>query len=138
MSRRFAAILRGRNQVPPVRTISTGNITFRLSESGNLLRFVLVIRNINRVTEAHIHLGRIGMNGPVVAFLFGPNRNGVSFRRGVIRGTLTRNDLIGPLRGLSLSNLIREFRQGNAYVNVHTIQHPDGQIRGQVFRRRDF
>lgn len=132
MSRRFAAILRGRNEVPPVRTISTGHVTFRLSESGNQLRFVLVVRNINRVTQAHIHLGRRGVNGPVVAFLFGPNRSGVSFRLGVIRGTISRNDLAGPLRGLSLRNLIREFRQGNAYVNVHTIQHPDGQIRGQV------
>lgn len=117
-----------------MRTIATGNATFRLSANGTQLRFRLVIRNISRVTQAHIHLGRRGQNGPIVAFLFGPSKFGISVRRGIVRGVLTRRDLIGPLQGRSMQDLIREFERGNAYVNVHTVQRPDGEIRGQVFR----
>ncbi|GKU77886.1 hypothetical protein L3i20_v222830 [Paenibacillus sp. L3-i20] len=96
------------------------------------LRFRLVLNNIRRVTAAHIHLGRPGENGPVVAFLFGPSIRGVSFRRGVITGTLRDRDLVGPLRGSTIRQLIREIERGNAYVNVHTVQFPDGEIRGQI------
>lgn len=131
--RTFKAILKGRNEVPPVRTIATGNAVFQLNSSGTRLFFKLVVRNINRVTEAHIHLGRKGENGPVVASLFGPSKFGISVNRGVIRGSLTRNDLVGPLSGRTIRDLVREIKIGNAYVNVHTVQNPDGEIRGQIF-----
>lgn len=96
---------------------------------------MLTVRNIRKVTQAHIHLGRVGVNGPVVAFLFGPVDFGISVNRGVVTGVITRNDLTGPLAGRSLASLIEAFRNGRAYVNVHTVNHPNGEIRGQV--RRD-
>jgi Predicted membrane protein len=98
------------------------------------LRYRLVLENIRRVTEAHIHLGRPGQNGPIVAYLFGPNRRGISFGRGVITGVLSNRDLVGPLRGGTIRQLIREIERGNAYVNVHTRRNPDGEIRGQIRR----
>ncbi|OUS77049.1 CHRD domain-containing protein [Paenibacillus sp. MY03] len=136
----FRARLRGRNEVPPVITNASGSAVFReiFGRTGvdrrrvRALQFRLTLNNIRRVTQAHIHLGRPGQNGPVVAFLFGPNRQGVSFRRGVIRGTLRSNDLVGPLRGQSIRALVREIERGNAYVNVHTVRNPDGEIRGQI------
>lgn len=118
--------------MPPVRTISTGNALFELNSSGTQLRFTLIVRNISRVTQGHIHLGRVGQNGPIVAFLFGPSKFGISVRRGVVRGILTNQDLVGPLQGKTLRDLIREFERGNAYANVHTIQNPNGEIRGQI------
>jgi hypothetical protein len=118
--------------VPPVRTNASGTTLFRLNSAGTELRFQLVVRNIAKVTAAHIHLGQKGVNGPVVAFLFGPNKFGISVRRGVVRGVLTAADLVGPLSGQTIADLITEFNAGNAYVNVHTIQNPNGEIRGQV------
>lgn len=132
--RTFRASLSGRNEVPPVRTNATGNAEFQLSANGKQLRFRLVINNISRVTEAHIHLGRRGVNGPIVAFLFGPSKFGISVRRGVVTGVLTRRDLVGPLQGRTLRSLIREIRRGNTYVNVHTVQNPNGEIRGQIVK----
>ncbi|WP_456290401.1 CHRD domain-containing protein [Paenibacillus sp. AK002] len=132
--RTFRASLLGRNEVPPVRTIAFGNTVFRVNRTGTQLRFRLVVNNISRITQAHIHLGRVGENGPIVAFLFGPSKFGITVRRGVVQGVLTNQDLIGPLQGRTIRDLIREFERGNAYVNVHTIQNPDGEIRGQVRR----
>ncbi|WP_148933188.1 CHRD domain-containing protein [Paenibacillus methanolicus] len=130
--RTFKAFLKGRNEVPPVRTIAAGDAIFQLSRSRNKLFFRVAIRDINRVTQAHIHLGRRGENGPVVAFLFGPSKFGISVTRGIIRGTLTRSDLVGPLSGKTIHDLVDEFKSGNAYVNIHTVQNPDGEIRGQI------
>ncbi|MEF3305956.1 CHRD domain-containing protein [Paenibacillus sp. GYB003] len=130
--RTFRATLNGRQEVPPVRTAATGSALFRLSRDGSRLHFRLVVRNIARVTQAHIHLGRRGQNGPVVVFLFGPSKFGITVRRGVVTGTLRNRDLTGPLAGKTLRDLIREIERGNAYANVHTVRHPDGEIRGQI------
>lgn len=134
----FRARLRGRNEVPPVRTNASGTavvteVVRRVSGRRRLrLRFRLRLFDIRRVTQAHIHLGRPGENGPVVAFLFGPNRRGVTFINGIITGTLRDSDLVGPLRGSTIRRLVREIERGNAYVNVHTRRFPDGEIRGQL------
>ncbi|WP_307474806.1 CHRD domain-containing protein [Paenibacillus harenae] len=132
--RTYKACLLGRNEVPPVRTRASGTAFFRLNAAGTELRFQLIVRNITRVTDAHIHLGPKGVNGPVVVTLFGPNKFGISVRRGIVRGVLTAADLSGPLAGLTIADLITEFNNGNAYVNVHTVQNPNGEIRGQIKR----
>jgi hypothetical protein len=86
---------------------------------------------------AHIHLAPAGENGPVVAWLYpsGPPPVLIEGRfSGVLaEGTITANSLIGLLAGQDLSALIEEFEKGNAYVNVHTTQHPAGEVRGQIF-----
>lgn len=134
MAQRFRAVLRGSEEVPPVRTISTGFVQFRLSDDGLRLHFRLTIFNLLNFTQAHIHRGARDENGPVVAFLFGPVTRGISVNRGVVRGTLTRNDLVGPLQGRPLSDLVSLMNRGLTYVNAHTTQNPGGEIRGQIRR----
>lgn len=116
-----------------MRTIATGNAIFQLNRTGDRLSFKLVVNNIRRVQQGHIHIGRRGVNGPVVVTLFGPEKFGISVRRGIVSGTITSADLNGPLRGKTIRDLVREMERGNAYVNVHTAQFPNGEIRGQIF-----
>ena len=134
MARRFQALLRGSEEVPPVRTNATGNILFRLSDDGQRLEFRLVLNQLRNFTQAHIHIGARGVNGPVVVFLFGPVTRGISVNRGVVTGTITRNDLVGPLQGRSLAELVRLMNSGMTYVNAHIAQNSDGEIRGQIRR----
>jgi hypothetical protein len=47
-------------------------------------------------------------------------------------GTITAADLVGPLAGMSIDDLLAEMRAGNAYVNVHSEANPGGEIRGQI------
>ena len=47
-------------------------------------------------------------------------------------GVITADDLVGPLDGADLSDLIEEMRSGNTYVNVHTEAFGGGEIRGQI------
>lgn len=127
----ITAYLNGREEVPPVWTRALGSTTI-IQTSSEELCFRLLVDRICNMTLAHIHLGKSGENGPAVACLFGPSRFGASSRRIVVNGKLTGAELIGPLQGLSISVLIQEISNCNTYVNVYTVQYPDGEIRGSI------
>ena len=132
-SENFRAVLSGGEEVSPVDTMARGNAHFQLNHDGTELSFRLIVANIEFVTQSHIHLGPAGANGPVVAFLFGFVPEGVTINGNLAVGTLTASDLIGPLAGATLSDLVDEMAAGNSYVNVHTQANPPGEIRGQIF-----
>ncbi len=128
----FVARLTGREEVPPVRTDAFGIAQFKFNRDFTLLRFKLVVYDIDKVTDAHIHLGARGVNGPVVVSLFETVSRGISVNRGIITGEITADDLVGPLEGQSLLDLAEQMDARNTYVNVHTEEHPNGEIRGQI------
>ena len=129
----YGAQLKGTHEVPPVETAGSGRAVFDVRDAGNngVVAYRLFLRNIDEVTAAHIHVGCPGENGPIIVTLFsgGPTGtvNGV-----LVRGLITRDDLEGPLEGRGIRSLIRAMNSGCTYVNVHTLDHPGGEIRGQI------
>lgn len=71
---------------------------------------------------AHIHFAMPGQNGPV-AFILDLDFQGDQ-----------RNAVIEPSRNTFrlTSEQIRNFKEGNYYVNVHTVANQSGHIRGQL------
>jgi hypothetical protein len=134
--RAFLAHLSGDAEVPPVDTRASGQATFQLSHDGTQLQYELVVANIENVTQAHIHIAPAGANGPVTAWLYppGPPAQLIPGRsNGVLaEGVITAENLVGPLAGQSLADLVALMRSGDTYVNVHTSQWPGGEIRGQI------
>jgi CHRD domain len=140
----FVAHLSAREEVPTNASQAQGQAIFHLSADGTQLDYTLISANIDNVVFAHIHLAPAGVNGPVVAFLFGPVAPGGGRFSGVLAtGTITADDLIGPLAGESLTALLDAMLAGNTYVNVHTDDGvapvgtgpgdlPAGEIRGQI------
>ena len=100
------------------------------------MHFKLIVANIEDVFMAHIHWAHEGENGPVVAWLFpdGPPPTPISgpYNGVLAEGVITAEDLLGPLEGAEISDLIDQFLDGRCYVNVHTTAFPAGEIRGQV------
>lgn len=47
-------------------------------------------------------------------------------------GNITATNLEGPMAGQLLSNLTSAMQNEQTYVNVHTQQNPNGEIRGQI------
>lgn len=129
-ARTAEATLLGASEVPPVETDGKGGAVFRIKR--HAVDFKLGVTGVENVTQAHIHLGPEGANGPVVAFLFGFVDGGVTVDGLLARGTITADDLLGPLEGESIRALVDEMRAGNLYVNVHTVAHPAGEVRGQI------
>ena len=135
---------KGGEEVPARDTSGQAQFKSQLSPDGSSLEYRLIATNIDNVVAAHIHLGPLGVNGPVVAFLAGPFAPGGGRSTGVLStGTITAANLIGPLAGHPLSDLIDAIDAGDTYVNVHTNDgiapantgagdFPGGEIRGQI------
>jgi hypothetical protein len=129
---KFIAKLTGYDQVPPINTKAAGNFEMELSSDGTISNYVLNVTNISNVTLAHIHEGEKGINGPIIFTLY-KSTNPKGEINGILsKGNVYSNLLEGPLAGKYISNLIDLINQGNAYVNVHTKQSPQGEIRGQL------
>ena len=115
----YRAQLNGANEVPPVATDAFGRALFTLSPDMTELYFRVMVSNIDNITASHIHEGAPGENGGVVFPLytgggdFGPD---------------------SPVSGMLTPDLtqVAAMLAGNYYVNVHTSDHPGGEIRGQI------
>ena len=130
----YVATLSGDKEVPPVTTQATGTAGFSQPHLNNMT-YGIKVSNIGNVTMAHIHQGKEGQNGPVVVTLFkADNATGTGPVNGqLVGGTITNDKLEGPLAGKSLEvDLAKVIQDGEAYVNVHTTENPDGAIRGQI------
>jgi hypothetical protein len=132
----FSTTLSGAMQVPPLATAGTGAAQLALNPTLTTLQVGLIVSNLRQVMVAHIHIGRPGQNGPIVLFLFGPvTPFDIGAPTVLTNASFTAANLTGPLAGMPLSVLAQQMLAGNAYVNVHTVAHPDGEIRGQIVRR---
>ncbi|HEX9024386.1 MAG TPA: CHRD domain-containing protein [Geobacteraceae bacterium] len=128
----FSAKLSGNEVVPLVKTPAKGDAEFTLTKNGKELTYKLTVTDIENVTAAHIHLGKKWKSGPPVVGLFaGPQKEG-KFSGVLAEGVITEKDLMGNLMGKPLTALVKLIKSGGAYVNVHTVGHPDGEIRGQI------
>jgi hypothetical protein len=47
-------------------------------------------------------------------------------------GTITADRLEGPMEGKPISELALAAAYGSLYINIHTKQNPNGEIRGQI------
>ena len=128
----------GSMEVPIRDTQGQAQAIFHLSDDGTALEYKLNASNIENVTQSHIHCGTPGVNGPVVIFLygFGPtvSPNGV-----LSEGVATDANVIPrpssdacPGGVANLKDVIDKMNSGGAYVNLHTVQLPGGEIRGDI------
>jgi hypothetical protein len=141
--------LKGRYELPLRNTNEQGQAIFRISDDGQSVDYKLIASNIDNAFMAHIHMGPSTANGPIVVWLYPsttpvPGPLGSGRHDGVLaEGTFTAANLVGPLAGHPLSDLIDAIESGNAYANVHTNDgqgdintgpgdFPGGEIRGQL------
>ena len=130
----FSATLAGDKEVPSVDTDARGSAGFSQPHFNNM-SFGIQVSNIEKVTAAHIHEGKEGDNGPVVVTLFKAEYNtGTGPVNGqLVGGSITNEMLEGPLEGKTVEiDLVKIIQDGEAYVNVHTTDNPNGAIRGQI------
>jgi hypothetical protein len=129
---RFIIEMTGFEEVPPVNNTSAiGRAEFKLGQDN--IMYTVNVTDIENVTAAHIHNGQVGENGPIVVTLFKEDTPTVAMTTGVLsEGNITATNLEGPMAGKLLSSLTSAMRNEQTYVNVHTQQNPNGEIRGQI------
>lgn len=129
---RFSAPLTGMEEVPPVNTNSTGISIFELINN-NTLNYKLNVTNMDNIKAAHIHLGNFSENGDVVATLFNSSKTPTDTINGtLVEGKITAANLQGPLKEKTIPDLVQLINTTQTYVNIHTVEYPNGEIRGQL------
>jgi len=116
---KFHASLTGANEVPPADPDGTGTAHVSVASALNTICTDLEVRDIGAVTAAHIHRGAAGVNGPPVVTLSAPTDDDDSDDCDVVADALLDEIVANP---------------GGFYVNIHTADHPNGAIRGQLVR----
>jgi len=136
----FAAYLSSGQQVPATTSTAWGQATFELAADGTTLDWSATFVGLPTAAAGHLHWAPPGQSGEVVLPLFeevtatGPVLH--------LSGSVSEDDLTGPLAGATFDALVAQIAAGNVYVNVHTSDgvedtpepgdYPDGEIRGQV------
>jgi hypothetical protein len=138
-NRNWSTHANGSMEVPVRDTQGQAQAIFHLAKDGNSVDFKLIASNIEGVTQAHIHCGHPGENGPIVVFLYGFNPAGVAPHGILNEGTFTDAQVIDrpstpicPGGVADLDDVLEKMETGGAYVNVHTLVFPGGEIRGDI------
>lgn len=129
----YKAPLSGQNEVPAVETSATGDAEFTLP-ANDTIKYRVNVTGISNATAAHIHMGKAGENGDVIVDLLNtPTSKDKDTAYGMIfRGNFSDSSLKGAMQGKTLDDLAAAIESGDTYVNVHTSEHKDGEIRGQL------
>ena len=115
--RPLATTMTGAAEVPgPGDPDGTGTATLTVNPGLGQICYELTVSGIAPATAAHIHVGPVGVAGPVVVPLAPPTDGSVSACAEVDRG-------------LALAIL---KHPADYYVNVHNADFPAGAVRGQL------
>lgn len=118
-------------------TGASGLATFEVDIEAEEIHYTVHIDRICDPNQAHVHIGGPDEDGPVVAWLYPEDVQEPRTIEGLFQGTLaegttTPEDFVGPIEGMSLEEAGALLQEEGAYVNVHTEEHPGGEIRGQI------
>lgn len=111
------ASLSGDQEVPRVLTGALGTGTLSLDSPSGSIRGSIVLDGMT-ANAAHIHLGDVGVNGPIIVPLIEIAPGTWSVPTGA---TLTESQAAA-------------FATGGLYFNAHSTAWPNGEIRGQIGR----
>lgn len=114
----FDVPLSGQEQSPPVQTSGTGTAHLTYDPQTRVMKWSIEYSGLSSpVTMAHFHRGAKGQNGPVVIWL--------SKRGEPVSSPITGQQTLTAAEA-------KQMMAGDWYINVHTKDHPAGEIRGQV------
>lgn len=129
----FKATLTGDQEVAPVDTGTTGRAYLWLNKAETQIDFQLHVTDGQRITQSHIHCAPAGVNGPIVVFLAGLHAAGLDINgKWIGNATITDASIVNTMCGATVAELAASMRNGNTYVNVHSIANPGGVVRGQI------
>jgi hypothetical protein len=123
--------------VPPVKSNATGVVYFQLDKKDNKIDYSLIVRDLDDAKAAHIHIGKEGeKNDTVIVTLYKPFKAPRLLGRILsVDDDITSDTLEGPLAGKQLSDLVNFMNNRTAYVDIHSYEYPNGELRGQISNR---
>ena len=143
----------------PADSNAQGQAIFKIARDDQSFEYKLIASNIENITQAHIHCGLVGLNGPIVVWLYpsptstaalagGAGRHDGVLAEGTVESDVALHVRPAPSSAAcpggiaTFADVLAKMRAGDAYVNVHTNDgiapintgpgdFPGGEIRGQ-------
>lgn len=117
----FSGTMSGANEVPAASTTATGNVTGSFDPNSKILTITVTYSGLSSpITAWHVHKGAVGVSGaPVPGLNYGT--------LGASPFTWSSGALDAAMEADLMNNLW--------YVNIHTVDHGDGEIRGQLTKQ---
>ena len=94
--------------------------------------FELNVTDLQGITMAHIHNGKQGEVGPPIVQLYKSDSPTILMNGKLASGNISANMLEGSMASKQITDLTTAMKNADTYVNVHTQQNPNGEIRGQI------
>jgi CHRD domain len=115
----FTVPLTGAQQVPAVQTSGTGSAALTYDPSTRVVTWTVTFSGLSSAaTMAHFHgPAESGKNAGVELW--------ISQKGAAVTSPVTGQATLTPTEA-------QQFAAGQMYVNIHTKEHPAGEIRGQV------
>ncbi|HEY7928633.1 MAG TPA: CHRD domain-containing protein [Steroidobacteraceae bacterium] len=114
----FQVQLTGAQQVPAVQTDGTATADLTYDPDTRALSWSVSYSGLSSpVTMAHFHMGAEGKSGKPVLWL--------TKKGGEVSSPITGHATLTAAQA-------KQFQAGDWYINVHTKDHPAGEVRGQV------
>jgi CHRD domain len=126
----FTASLSGTQEIPTNNSSATGEASFILRDN-NSVWYEIDATGLDKVMEAHLHLGKVGTNGDPIVMLFNSGPTGL-INGTLVSGNFSAADFLGPMSGMTIAEITSKMKTGETYVNIHTGAFPDGELRGQI------
>lgn len=152
----FFADLSGGEEVPPVDTESSGHGQFRLDRHETKLSFTYKLHGapgsgLTGASGSHLHCAPKGVNGALFALMAGATPGAVDGSTVLSGGfdgdaqasaTLTAGNIIPTntcensigYKIETIADVAKALRNGDVYVNIHSVANPSGELRGQVYQ----
>lgn len=135
---RFFSRATGAQEVPQADTEAIGEITASFDRGLTEVRVQMKFKNINTaILAAHFHCARPGAGGPPAFGIMNPGPLVMIDAHGA-SATLTNAHAVADCTaavGRPVNNIAALYfamRDGLIYFNVHTADHPPGEVRGQM------
>ena len=117
----FSGAMSGANESPAVTTTATGSVSGSFDPASKILTITVTYTGLSSaITIWHVHKGAVGVTGPPV--------DGLNFG---VMGASPFTWSSGSLDAAMESDLMNNLW----YVNIHTVDHGGGEIRGQLTKQ---
>lgn len=141
-----SAKLQPRNEVPAVSSPASGRFKAVIDDAAQTIDYEFTFDGLQaNILQSHIHFAQPNVNGAIVVWICGTTANPGPAgtqpcpQSGTITGTIRpANILTVTTQGIAtgeFTELVDAIRGGLTYVNIHTVQSPGGELRGQLKTR---
>jgi hypothetical protein len=133
------------NEVPSLSFPASGKFRAVIDEAAQTITYTLSYQDLSSPpSQSHIHLGQEHTTGVVMVFLCSNLTTSPAGTQtcpdapATITGTLSPADVLGGgttgIAAGEFAELVAAIRNNAAYVNLHTVNNPAGEARGQAHR----